>query len=356
MKLEQYPKYKDSGLPWVEKIPRHWDIKRNKYILFESNERSVSGDEDLLTVSQYTGVTKRKDKIVDEKKLITNAESLVGYRLAKPNDIVMNIMLAWNGSLGVSNYYGIVSPAYCVYRPKGHIESKYFHYLFRTSIFTGLFKTYSTGIVESRLRLYPDVFFRLNSIIPSESEQKQIVKFLDSKCARIVKFIHNKRRLIKLLKEQKQIIINQAVTRGIDPNVKLKPNGVNWLGDIPDHWKTRRLRTVAFVRPSGVDKITNEGEIPVKLCNYVDVYKNERILDSMDFMHATATPDEIANFELRGGDVLITKDSEMWNDIAVPAFVPEKTPGVICAYHLAIVRPRDIDGEFLSRAFLLCSG
>jgi type I restriction enzyme S subunit len=143
------------------------------------------------------------------------------------------------------------------------------------------------------------------------------------------------------------------VTQGLDPNVRLKPSGVEWLGDIPEHWEARRLRTLATVRASGVDKNIKEGEIPVALCNYVDVYKNDRITVDIDFMKATATPEEISAFELKTGDVIITKDSESWDDIAIPAFVPEARPGVICAYHLALIRPifKEVEGEFLCRAF-----
>lgn len=350
MELKQYPKYRESDLTWIDWLPSDWKVLRAKCLFSQIDIRSKAGEEELLSVSEKKGVTPRKNVNVTMFK----AESYKGYKLCWPGDLVINSLWAWMQGLGFSRHHGIVSTAYGVYRiqNKYQVDYKYFDYLFRSAAYKWELRVRSKGIWRSRYQFTDDAFMTMPVIIPSENEQKQIVRFLNYKCAQIAKFIRNKRRFIQLLKEQKQNIINQAVTRGIDPNVKLKPSGVNWLGDIPDHWKTRRLRTVAFVRPSGVDKITNEGEIPVKLCNYVDVYKNERILDSMDFMHATATPDEIANFELRGGDVLITKDSEMWNDIAVPAFVPEKTPGVICAYHLAIVRPRDIDGEFLFRAFL----
>ncbi len=158
----------------------------------------------------------------------------------------------------------------------------------------------------------------------------------------------------ELLKEQKQNVINQTVTRGLDPKVKLKPSGGEWIGDIPEHWEARRLRTLAAVRASGIDKNTNEDEVPVMLCNYVDVYKNDRITTAIDFMKATATLEEIRAFELRAGDVIITKDSESWDDIAIPTFVPEALPGIVlCAYHLALIRPfsGEIEGEFLFRAF-----
>ena len=116
--------------------------------------------------------------------------------------------------------------------------------------------------------------------------------------------------------------------------------GVRWLEEIPKHWDLTRLRTVAQLRVSNVDKHMTAGEREVRLCNYVDVYKNDRIDSSLDFMHATATGKEIERFRLERGDVLITKDSEAWNDIGVPALVTEPAPDLISGYHLALLRPR----------------
>ena len=131
-----------------------------------------------------------------------------------------------------------------------------------------------------------------------------------------------------------------------------KDSGVEWLGEIPSHWEVKRLKTLASVWMSNVDKKSKDGEVPVKLCNYVDVYYNESITGRLDFMEATATPDQVQRFQLRTGDVVITKDSESWNDIAVPAVVAEEVTGVLCGYHLALIRPRaGVHGEFLARAF-----
>ena len=130
-------------------------------------------------------------------------------------------------------------------------------------------------------------------------------------------------------------------------------SGSKWLCDLPAHWKARRLKFVAVSRPSSVDKKTVDGELAVRLCNYVDVYKNDFITPDLDFMEATAGPNEVAKFRLRRGDVLITKDSEEWADIAVPAFVTQDFDDVVCGYHLSQVRPRPgtMDGEYLFRAF-----
>ena len=129
-----------------------------------------------------------------------------------------------------------------------------------------------------------------------------------------------------------------------------KPSGTPWLGDVPAHWEVHRLGTVAEMRVSNVDKHVNEGELPVRLCNYVDVYNNNRIIRTMPFMRATASLDEVERFRLRRGDVLITKDSETWDDIGVPALVTEEANDLICGYHLALLRPQELMlGRYLAR-------
>jgi|CXWL01.1.fsa_nt_gi type I restriction enzyme S subunit len=137
------------------------------------------------------------------------------------------------------------------------------------------------------------------------------------------------------------------------PYPDYKNSGIEWLGKIPTHWNVCRLKTMADVQLSNVDKKSAEGQESVRLCNYVDVYYNERITPDLDFMTATATPQQVQRFSLRAGDVIITKDSESWTDIAVPAIVVADLPGVLCGYHLALVRPckTECDGRFLVRAF-----
>ncbi|CAK0775358.1 type I restriction enzyme, S subunit [Gammaproteobacteria bacterium] len=137
---------------------------------------------------------------------------------------------------------------------------------------------------------------------------------------------------------------------GLKPYAEYKESGLPWIGKVPKHWESRRLRHVCDMRVSNVDKHTKPGETPVRLCNYVEVYKNERICESTRFMAATASEDERIRFGLRKGDVLITKDSEQWNDIGVPALVEFEAPDLVCGYHLAILRSgSDLHGSFLHR-------
>jgi len=257
-------------------------------------------------------------------------------------------------ALRASKHAGIVSPAYGVYRPHrtDSFNPAYLDYLLRTRAYVTEYIGRSTGIRASRLRLYPNQFLDIALLQPPRSEQDQIVAYLRAQDAHIARFIKAKREFIALLTEQKLRVIDHAVTRGLDDSVRLKPSGIEWLGEVPAHWEVVSLKHIADVRFSGVDKHSHDGETPVRLCNYTDVYKNDRITGDMDLMRATATAAEIARLTLKAGDVILTKDSETPDDIGVPAWVPENMPGVVCAYHLGLLRPetKRVLGEFLFRA------
>ena len=279
--LKPYPARKDSGVEWLGEVPAHWEIRRFKYLLREPDARSDSGAEQLLRVSQYTGVTERK-RTNGQDEPDTRAASLIGYKHVQPGELAVNIMLAWNGSMGVSPFTGVVSPAYCVYRFGVNTEPWYFNYLLRSPSYKVRIKAVSTGVVESRLRLYTDDLYRLEGLLPPLSEQTAIARYLDHADRRIRRYIRAKQKLVKLLEEQKQAIIHQVITGQIDvrtgqPYPAYRPLGEKWVGKVPEHWGVRRLRTVAEMRVSNVDKHTVEGELPIRLCNYVDVYKNDRI-------------------------------------------------------------------------------
>ena len=343
-----YPAYKPSGVPWIGDVPEHWDARRFKVFYREVDERSTTGSEELMSVSHKTGVTPRKRNVT-----MFLAESNVGYKVCRPGDIVINTMWAYMAALGVAWQKGLVSPSYGVYRPLSHssLSPDYIDRLLRTEEYRTAYLARSTGITDSRLRLYPEQFLGIPLVCPPLVEQTAIVRYLNHTDRRIRRYVSAKRKLIALYEEEKQAIINQAVTRGLDPNVKLKPSGVEWLGDVPAHWEVRRLRTVAEMRVSNVDKHTREDEISVRLCNYVDVYKNDLITPDLPFMSATASRDEIDRFRLNQGDVLITKDSEAWDDIGVPALAEKPGNDLICGYHLALLRPRkEMTGAYLVRA------
>lgn len=265
--LKPYPAYTDSGLPWLGSVPSHWSLRRIKFLLREVDSRSESGKEQLLRVSQYTGVTERKS-VHGEGIADSRADSLIGYKKVSINDLVINIMLAWNGSLGISRFNGIASPAYCVYRLKSEIFPWYMHELLRLPAYKGRIKAASTGVVESRLRLYSDDLGSIEAILPPPDEQAAIVRFLNWSNSGIDKAIRAKKKTIALLNEQKQAIIHSAVTRGLDPSVPMKDSGIPWLGEIPAHWEARAFARLSRVvrgsspRPAGDKRFFNGRFMP----------------------------------------------------------------------------------------------
>ena len=228
---------KDSGIEWVGKIPAEWEVEKNKRLFFEVNNKCLATDSyTLLSVSEYYGVAPRTEKIKDGD-FETRAESLDGYKICQKNDIVMNIMLAWKRATARTSYDGIVSPAYCVYRGKD-IETRYYHYVFRTEGCADYFKRHSTGIIDSRLRLYPESFFNLNSPVPPIIEQKQIADFLDNMCSEIDAISADIQKEIETLEQYKRSVITEAVTKGLNPDVEMKDSQTSWFGNIPQNWST----------------------------------------------------------------------------------------------------------------------
>ena len=346
-----YPNYQPVRSRWVPRVPEHWSLLRAKNFLREIDDRTKTGEEILLSMRQHRGLVPHNDVSV---KLIA-PDNLIGYKRSQPDELVLNRMQAGNAMFFRNRLSGLVSPDYAVFRLLRDDSPEYLGYLFRSWPMRGLFRSESKGLgtgTSGFLRLYSDRFAALEIPLPPRPEQEKIVDYLQAQDAHIARLIKAKRDLIDLLTEQKLRIIDHAVTGGLDASVALMPAGIDWLGDIPGHWEVAFLKHIADVRFSGVDKHSHEDETPVRLCNYTDVYKNDRITGDMDLMRATATAAEIARLTLKAGDVIITKDSETPDDIGVPAWVPEDLPGVVCAYHLGLLRPKPERalGEFLFRA------
>jgi type I restriction enzyme S subunit len=238
VKLQKYSAYKDSGVEWLGEIPEHWEITRVKNIFRLVVEPAPkNNDFELLSVYTEIGVKPRKE--LEERG--NKASSTDGYWFVKKGDIVVNKLLAWMGAIGVSNYDGVTSPAYDILRAKVQLESNFYHYLFRNEACVSELKKHSRGIMDMRLRLYFDKFGDVMIPFPAFSEQQKIVSFLDRKTAQIESATAIKQKQIELLKERRQILIHRTVTRGLNPKVKLKDSGVEWIGEIPEHWEVKKV-------------------------------------------------------------------------------------------------------------------
>lgn len=200
---------KNLGIDWIGEIPSHWVIKRGKFLFDIINDYSSTGKEELLTVSDRTGITPRNMKNVT----MFMAESLVGYKKCKVGDICSNIMWMWHGAVGVTKYDGVISPSYGVYRQKKlYYNGDYLDMLLRLPKLVKFYASRSTGLTESRLRLYPDDFMNIYFFVPPKEEQEMIVNRLKTICGPIESSIDTATQQISLLQERKQIIINDVVT------------------------------------------------------------------------------------------------------------------------------------------------
>ena len=236
--LHSYPLYKHSGVSWLGTVPEHWSVRRIKTLFRELDERSGDGQGELLSLTRSNGLVPHWQA----SNRIASVDDLSNYKVCRSGALVMNRMQAWSGMFAVASQDGLISPDYCVFGPVGSCVVKYFEHLFKTPLVVSQFARQSKGIGSGFNRLYTDDFGSIPVLVPPLPEQRAIVRYLDHADRRIQHYITAKRKLIALLEEEKQAVVNQAVTRGLDPNVRLKPSGVEWLGDVPEHWEIRRAK------------------------------------------------------------------------------------------------------------------
>ena len=242
--LKPYPAMKKSGVPWLGDVPEHWEVPRLGAVLRERGETNKAGDvTDVLSVTRDRGVIPYAEKgNIGNKK----SDDVTRYKIVRPDDIVVNCMNVIIGSVGLSRYTGCLSPVYYVLtRRAENDDPRYLNAYFQTRPFQESLVRIGNGILAHRMRIPMELLKSELFPRPPAAEQAAIVRFLDHADRRIRRYIRAKQKLIKLLEEQKQAIIHRAVTRGLDPNVRLKPSGVEWLGEVPEHWEVRQLRRLA---------------------------------------------------------------------------------------------------------------
>ncbi|MEI6128125.1 MAG: restriction endonuclease subunit S [Pseudomonadota bacterium] len=234
----KYESYKDSGVEWLGKIPSHWDVCRNMG-LFDERKEVNCPDMELLSVTIDRGVIQQSD--ITAKKDSSN-EDKSKYKVVRKGDLAYNKMRMWQGAIGMSDFDGIVSPAYIILNARNTAYSRYFHYLYRTELFIKEADRYSYGLCSDMNSLRYEDFKTIFSPVPPQKDVERITNFLDKKTSEIDEAIAKKQQLIELLKEQKAILINQAVTKGLNPNVPMRDSGVEWIGDIPANWKVKNFK------------------------------------------------------------------------------------------------------------------
>ncbi len=358
MSFRKYAEYKESGVEWLGEIPAGWTTQKLKFVarIQPSNvDKKSKKDEKEVQLCNYTDVYYNEEITADlpfmkatasdvqiRKFTLKSGDTIITKDSEDPNDIAVPAYVPQDLEGVVCGYH------LALLRPMKGTCGGYLKRVMDTQYARSVFATRANGITRYGLGTYAISNFILP--FPPLEEQNQIAAFLDKETTNTDILIDKQEQLITLLQEKRQAIISHAVTRGLNPNVKMKDSGIGWLGEVPIEWKIKKLKFVAAVQPSNVDKKSKENEKEVRLCNYTDVYYNEEITEDLSLMKATASDVQIRKFTLKRGDTIITKDSEDPNDIAVPTYVPQDLEGVVCGYHLALLRPeKGTCGEYLKR-------
>jgi len=241
MDFKEYPSYKNSGVEWLGDVPEHWQQKPI-WSLFKRIKRTNFPTERLLSVYRDYGVIPKDSRDDNHNRA---SEDLTPYQLVCANDLVINKMKAWQGSIAISELRGIVSPAYYIYQPKAKYHSKYIHFLIRSAYYIQSYKNYSKGIRVNQWDLESEAFTHIDLLLPSLDEQQKIVAFLDTETTRIDNLIAKQEKLIELLEEQRKSIISHAVTKGLNPNAPMKDSGVEWLGEVHESWVEQKIKFIS---------------------------------------------------------------------------------------------------------------
>lgn len=238
--LRPYPQYKDSGLPWLGRVPAHWEVRASKRMFSQSGERARPDDEQLSATQAYGVILQSDFEERVGRKVVRIINHLEKRKHVEPDDFVIS-MRSFQGGLERAFARGAIRSSYVILKPGDEVHVPYFAHLFKSHPYIQALRATSEFIRDGQDLTFAN-FSRVPLPIVPPDEQKAIADYLDANAVKVRRFIRNRRRLIEVLNEQKQAIINRAVTRGLDPNAPLKPSGIDWLGDIPEHWQTRRLK------------------------------------------------------------------------------------------------------------------
>lgn len=309
--------YKPSGIEWLEgggKIPAHWEVRRLKYLFYISKEESRDEFPNILSLTQ-NGIIER-DITTNKGQL---AQNYIGYNIVKRGDIILNPMDLSSGYVAKSTFEGVISQAYIKIRPLETLNLSYYESFFQNLYHYKILWHLGKGIsYDHRWTLGNDVFLNIKIPLPPLQEQKEIAEFLDKKCEKIQNYINKKQKLITLLQEKKQALINEVVTKGLNPNIEFKNSGIEWLGEIPKHWEIKKLKYIGEIFGGVIGKTIKDFSKEYKpnfkpyitftnVCNNAIINPNSMEYVFIDF-------DEKQNKVLKN-DILFLQSSETFEDV-----------------------------------------
>lgn len=339
MSLPRYAEYKESSVDWFRRIPRHWQEAKFRHVFDESGERietDVVGV--MLSVSGYRGV---EVKEYDDENRRRSDEDLVGYRIVRPGQLVVNTMWLNYAGLGVSDHEGHVSPAYRAYWISDDFNKRFVHHMMRSELFVRGYTKYLTGVRPNSLQMSREDLMQFPVLKPPYDEQLAIADFLDRETAKIDTLIAEQERLLELLAEKRQVVISHAVTKGLDPNAPMKDSGVAWLGEVPAQWEVRPLKKcVAYQEGPGImaADFRDEG---VPLLRISCVQSEMVTLDGCNYLDPEMVANQWSHFRVEIGDLLISGSASM----GVVSEVGEEAAGAVP--YTGLIRLKGLRGGML---------
>ena len=321
----RYESYKDSGVNWLNEIPSHWEVVGSKRLFHQRTERARKDDEQL-TASQKFGVIFQEEFMELEGRRVTQVEFNRNIlKHIEPNDFLIS-MRSFQGGIEFSRYKGCVSSAYVVLTPVNHIVPEFYQYLLKSDGYIRALSS-TSNLVRDGQALRFENFSLVDLIVIPEEEQIAIAKFLDRKMPQIDQAIAQKEDLIKLLKERRQILIHKAVTRGIDPNVKMKHSSVDWIGEIPEHWKI--LPGFRFFRESKVRNTGMKEKTVLSLSYGKIIIKPEEKLVGL-------VPESFETYQIVKPNYIVIRCTDLQNDQTSLRTGLVKNIGIITSAYLAL--------------------
>lgn len=335
MSFPRYEAYKDSGVEWLGQIPLGWKLSKFRHVFPESDEKvdsTVVGP--MLSVSGYRGI---EIKEYDDENRRRLDDELVGYRIVRPGQLVVNTMWLNYAGLGVSAYEGHVSPAYRSYWIGDGLSRSYLHHLMRSAVYVQGYTQLLTGIRPNSLQMSRDDLMSFPVVLPPVDQQVIIAAFLDRETAKIDALIAEQERLIALLKEKRQAVISQAVTKGLDPNAPMKSSGIEWLGEVPADWEVSRLKRVCSLLKDGTHLPPPRVEQGVPLLSVRNVEDGQFALREDDSMISEdAYAGLCRSFVPQPGDVLL---AIVGATLGKTAIIPDDLGPFHIQRSLAVFRP-----------------
>ena len=321
MSFPRYPAYKPSGVEWLGEVPGTWSIEKFRHLFEESSEKiekEVFGD--MLSVSGYRGIELKQ---YDDENRRRRNEDLVGYRVVRSGQLVVNTMWLNYAGLGFSELDGHVSPAYRAYWPRTDEDTKYLHYLLRSEHYVKGYTRLLTGVRPNSLQMSRDNMMCFPVILPPKEDQLAIATFLDHETAKIDALIAEQQRLIELLQEKRQAVISHAVTKGLNPHTPMKDSGVEWLGEVPAHWRNFRLKALFALKHGYAfdgSQFSEEGEYALMTPgNFIETGGFRR-KDPEKYYVGSDMPSE---FILQGGEMLIAMTEQAPGLVGTALIAPE---------------------------------